>query len=435
MISKSKSVYLKRNKKYYQTLILLFLFLFTIISCDTNEPPINRTLSLKLEDVSCTEVWITLTTTNIQLPATITLKKNNLAQNNILCYGDTLLYIDSLFPNQTYSFKASHSGLSGISSKELNVTTMDTTSQNFTFEILEFGDGFSSSYFNDVWIFNPDDIWVCGNVFTNDSTDGNLFHWNGSYWKAHRLNFVDMEGIWGIDTIMYLASGGLWKYDRDTLIRQNIQGNFEPGQAVHKLWGSSKSGIYGVGPWGTIVYYNGVRWAKIDFDAQWYFYDITGNPETGIAYAVALNQSSDCIIVKLKNSIASIFYQQSTSEIKIFSETISESKNFIYIPNDWQNAICRISEKTGTVELIHQINGSFGIEQSSAVSSNDIYYVGPDYTGIGVWIFHFNGISYKKMSIPSIDRDNLGSMHAIKDLAVSVGFTNNKAYLIIIKRS
>ncbi|MBP9583078.1 MAG: hypothetical protein KBE38_13030, partial [Ignavibacterium sp.] len=30
----------------------------------------------------------------------------------------------------------------------------DSTTQNFTFETFEFGDGFSSSYFNDVFIFD-----------------------------------------------------------------------------------------------------------------------------------------------------------------------------------------------------------------------------------------------------------------------------------------
>ena len=153
-----------------------------------------------------------------------------------------------------------------------------------------------------------------------------------------------------------------------------------------------------------------------------------------MAYAIALNSSSDCIVVKLENSVASIFYQQSTSEIKIYSVTLTELNNFIYTPTDRRNAICRISEKTGNVEQIYHINDTFGIQQSSAVSNNDIYYVGPNYSGIGVWILHFNGISYKKIDIPSLDTDNLGSMHAIKDLAVSVGFANNKAYLIKIKR-
>jgi hypothetical protein len=421
-------------------LFFIIALLLICISCDTTEPPPGDkpTLALKLEDVSCTEAWIELTTANLSLPATITIKQNNPTgdtKSQILNLNtkDSLLYIDSLLPNKNYQYQVS-SKEHQVTSNKLSVTTLDTTSQNFSFEVLEFGDGFSSSYFNDVWIFNENDIWVCGNVFTNDSTDGNLYQWNGSYWKAHRLNFVDMEGIWGINNVMYLASGGIWKYDRVNLVRQNIEGTFSQGQAVHKLWGSSENNIYGVGPWGTIVWYNGLKWTKIEFDTQWYFYEITGNKETGIGYAIATNQLSDCIVVKLENSTTEIFYQQSISEIKIHSVTLTELNNFLYIPNDWQNTICRISEKTGKVEVIHQITGSFGMEQSSAVSSNDIYFFGPDYSGIGVWLLHFNGIRYKTLEIPSIDRDNLGSLHAIKDLAVSVGFTNNKAYIIKIRR-
>jgi hypothetical protein len=420
-----------KTKIFY---ILTLIFLIVVISCDTAEPPNeNQSINLILEDVSCTEAWITLTTTNIQLPTTVTLKQNDQFHSTInLVKADTLLYIDSLFPNQAYQFQSVIQSINQ-SSNEISVNTMDTTSQNFTFEILEFGDGFSSSYFNDVWIFNPDDIWLCGNVFTNDSTDGNLYHWNGSYWKAHRLNFVDMEGIWGIDTIMYLASGGLWIYDRDTLIRQNIQGNFEPGQAVHKLWGSSLSNIYGVGPWGTIVYYNGVRWTKIDFDTQWYFYNITGNKETGVAYAVAINQVDDCIIVKIDNSNISIFYQKSLSDIKVSSRTITELNNYLYISGFYyQNLICRLNDKED-IKTIHVLPLTLGVRQSFALQSNDIFYAGEENSEAR--LVHFNGVNYKIFDIPQIDPDNYGGIHAIKDLAVSAGFTNNKAYLIIVRRS
>jgi len=420
-----------KTKIFY---ILTLIFLIVVISCDTAEPPNeNQSINLILEDVSCTEAWITLTTTNIQLPTTVTLKQNDQFHSTInLVKADTLLYIDSLFPNQAYQFQSVIQSINQ-SSNEISVNTMDTTSQNFTFEILEFGDGFSSSYFNDVWIFNPDDIWLCGNVFTNDSTDGNLYHWNGSYWKAHRLNFVDMEGIWGIDTIMYLASGGLWIYDRDTLIRQNIQGNFEPGQAVHKLWGSSLSNIYGVGPWGTIVYYNGVRWTKIDFDTQWYFYNITGNKETGVAYAVAINQVDDCIIVKIDNSNISIFYQKSLSDIKVSSRTITELNNYLYISGFYyQNLICRLNDKED-IKTIHVLPLTLGVRQSFTLQSNDIFYAGEENSEAR--LVHFNGVNYKIFDIPQIDPDNYGGIHAIKDLAVSAGFTNNKAYLIIVRRS
>jgi len=407
-------------------------------ACDTSEPPNeNQSINLILEDVSCIEAWIKLNTTNLQLPTAITLKQTNPTgetKSQILNLNtkDSLLYIDSLLPNQSYKFQTTIRS-TNQSSNEINVTTLDTTSQNFTFEILEFGDGFESSYFNDVWIFNPDDIWVCGNVFTTDSTDGNLYHWNGSYWKAHRLNFVDMQGIWGVDTTIYLASGGLWIYDRDTLIRQNIQGNFEPGQAVHRLWGSSKSNIYGVGPWGTIVYYNGVRWTKIEFDTQWYFYDITGHPETGAAYAVATNQFDDCVIVKIDNSNISIFYQKSLSDIKVSSRTISELSNYLYISGFYQqNLICRLNDKAD-IKTIHVLPLTLGVRQSFALQSNDIFYAGEENSEAR--LVHFNGVNYKIFDFPQIDPDNYGGIHAINDLSVSVGYSNNKAYLIIIRRS
>jgi len=424
---------------------IIALLLICCISCDTAEPPDNK---FKLEDVSCTEAWITLTTNNLPLPATITLKQTNPngdTKSQILNLNtkDSLLYIDSLLPNQTYKCKVS-SIQQQVSSNELSVTTLDTTSQNFSFEILEFGDGFESSYFNDVWVFDENNIWAVGYISPSDTIvngtpiiNPNIIRWNGIKWELEPFDGTSsgIDGIWAVNpSLIYFAFGNILKYQNGVYEHIIVPGNWQMGQRIEKLWGSSESNIYGVGPWGTIVWYNGVKWTKIEYDTQWYFYEITGNKETGVGYAVAINQSSDCIVVKLENSATEIFYRQLTSDIKIHSVTLTELNNFLYIPNDWQNTICRISEKTGKVEVIHQITGSFGMEQSSAVSSNDIYFFGPDYSGIGVWLLHFNGIRYKTLEIPSVDRDNLGSLHAIKDLAVSVGFTNNKAYIIKIRR-
>jgi hypothetical protein len=416
-------------------LILSFLFIILCItSCNSVEPPSGLSIELKLEDKSCTEIWLTLST-NLKRPVAIDLKQNNNVVKTInLIKADTLVYINSLLPNTAYTFQAFIEA-NRVTSNTVNVTTLDTTIQNFSFEFFEFGDGFSSSYFNDVWIFNENDIWVCGNVFTNDSMGGNLYNWNGSYWKAHRLNFVDMEGIWGINNIMYLASGGIWKYDRVNLIRQNIEGTFSQGQAVHKLWGSSESNIYGVGPWGTVVWYNGVKWTKIEFDTQWYFYEITGNKETGVAYAVAISPSNqyDALVVKLENLIVSNIYRKSEAEIKIESRTITYLDNYLYlVGSDLQSTkICRLTEG-GEIEILQEISSFIGIGQSSALIKNDIYYAGGE--GSEVRLVHFNGIGYKIFNIPQIDSDNYGGIHAIKDLAVSVGFTNNKAYIIKIRR-
>ncbi len=242
--------------------------------------------------------------------------------------------------------------------------------------------------------------------------------------------------MWALDTsLIYFAIGNVLKYKDGIYSDLVIQGNWTQGQEVEKLWGSSEQNIWGVGPAGTIVHFDGTTWTKIDFDKQWHFYEVTGNKETGIGYAVAVNSYDDCIIVKLNNLKTDIIYQKSISEIKFYSYSITELNNHLYIPNIYsQSSIYRIDETTNKPELIYQIPESFGVEQSFAVSKNNIYYFGQDLSGIGVWLLHFNGVSYKALSIPSIDPDNRGSLHAIKDLAVSVGFTNNKAYIIKIKR-
>ncbi|HEX3075094.1 MAG TPA: hypothetical protein VHP30_15880, partial [Ignavibacteriales bacterium] len=63
----------------------------------------------------------------------------------------------------------------------------DSTTQNFTFEEYEFGDGSSSSYFNDVWIFDENNIWAVGWVGIlpgYENMNVNIMRWNGAEWKV-----------------------------------------------------------------------------------------------------------------------------------------------------------------------------------------------------------------------------------------------------------
>ena len=87
----------------------LAIVFIQFISCDTTEPPPEdkRKLTLSLEDKSCTEVWMQLTTENLQLPASVNILINDsLSQISILSTKDSLLYIDSLLPNKTYTIQA-----------------------------------------------------------------------------------------------------------------------------------------------------------------------------------------------------------------------------------------------------------------------------------------------------------------------------------------
>jgi len=402
----------------------LFLFNFFILSfffatCNSIEPPPKDepTLALNLEDVSITEARIILKTTNIQLPTTINLEQNDSVTQSInLSNADTVLYVDSLLPNKAYNFKAS-SIEHQVSSNQLQITTLDTTSQNFTFETYEFGDGGSSSYFNDVWVFDENNIWAVGYISPSDTTingthitNPNIIKWDGISWKLQPFSGTSsgIEGIWAQDTsLIYFANGIVVKYQFGNYNYEDFTNiSFSNGQAVHKLWGSAGDNIWGVGPQGTIVHFDGQSWKKIEFDTQWHFYQITGDKETGISYAVGLTPFFDCVVVKLENLSASVIYQKSVSEIKISSRTITENNNILYIAgSDIQSTkICRLSDKSG-IEILYQLDPTIGVSQSFAYGINDIYYVGPKQNELG--LIHFNqqnssklcfGVSYFSLS-------------------------------------
>ena len=444
---------MKNRNRLSEFIIITLIVVCGFISCNTTEPPdppppppppvYKDTITVTVEDVTHRSITVNIKTTVNNPNSTIKLFRiinSNEAQVSEypITVNDTCIIDDNsgsgLQLNTTYTYYAVRIDTTGIRKDSSNIAearTQDTTSQNFSFEFFEFGDGVSSSYFNDVWIFNENDIWVCGNVFTNDSTDGNLYHWNGSYWNAHRLNFVDMEGIWGIDTIMYLASGGLWKYDRVNLIRQNIEGTFSQGQAVHKLWGSSESNIYGVGPWGTIVWYNGVQWTKIEFDTQWSFFGITGNKETGLAYAVAMNTNFSCLIVELNNSLPNIIYNSDNYINKLKSYDVDMIRKDVLILSD--SDIWTFNIKTQTDEILADLPSGYYLPRLTSSGSNDVYFFGNKLQD-GERMLHYNGVRVTTFDLPSRGYVIYGGACSVNNLAAMAAFSDNKAYIIKIRR-
>ena len=182
------------------------LFLFAVQpSCSTTEPPDPPppfnvpTLTLAVDDTSCTEAWLQLTTKDLTLPAELTLKQYNpegdsVTQTFSLSSPDSLLFIDSLLPNQNYSFQIS-SIQHQVSSIEQQVTTMDTTSHNFTFQSWTFGT-IGSSVLYDVAIINENNIWAVGEIMIADTSQNgyttyNAVHWDGNDWELLRIPNYD----------------------------------------------------------------------------------------------------------------------------------------------------------------------------------------------------------------------------------------------------
>jgi hypothetical protein len=420
-------------------------------SCNTTEPPPppdgeKPTLELKLEDVSCTEAWITLSTSNLQLPATVTLLQAGETRETInVETKDTLLYIDSLLPNTNYQYQAS-SIQYRVSSNELSVTTMDTTSHNFTFETFTFGGEAGSCTFYDVAIINENYIIAVGTVFLTDSLGQpdpqpyGVAVWNGQIWELkkifHSTNIpVTPRGIFVISpNEIYLAAGSIFRWDGISSTVQMVFSRLSlpnPNATIEKLWGSSNSSIYGVGNAGSIVFFNGTLWSRIESGTELNFHDIYGatDPKTGEQQILAVCSRN----LPLGKGIYRI---QENTVVEISSAPIQwELYAVWFIPNRHYFVIGNgIYEKKFLTDFLWKDNG-FDITHYATTGIrgnglNDVFIAG----AFGEFL-HFNGITWKSyINELGWFSGSYGGVAVKDNMVITVGYESAKAKILIGKK-
>jgi hypothetical protein len=423
-----------------------FILLLTLVKCDTTEIPPVENLQLKLEDFSCTEAWLTLTNANHQLPANVIVKQNDQTRRTInLISTDTLLYIDSLLPNQSYSFQAMYSGTEGSPSDKVTFTTIDTTSHKFTWQTWTIGDPGDASQLYDVAIINENDIWAVGRVFLNDTTgqidpEGyGIVHWNGSNWEARKLYWTHPEGFVysllpsGIHAVseddIWFVEGNVHHWDGQNLTSYpigNFPGNpnpiFEEGQYPERIWASSDI-AYTVGQQGAIAYFDGNDWEKIDAQTDGDIFDISASENSQTTVFCPLN------------------FEQNTSLNKIFKisqndmiEFLDYNKGTVY--SVWTkrgNPIYACGSglsdnKRGYWEEINFGEGHL-LSRIRGNDLNDIFVVGTyGFTG------HYNGEDWKQISEISQPSYQFKSVAVKDDMVVIVGTQNPKGLIIMGRR-
>jgi len=188
---------------------------------------------------------------------------------------------DALLPKHTYNYTATLIGSNILFnySAQLTVTTMDTTSHNFTWSIDTLGDG-NSSILYDVTILNDTLAYVVGEIYLKDSTGQfndpgyNAARWDGKKWNLLRILVRDFGGVTGyfrLKTVYSFADNDVWFAGDADLIHWNGSGysgkalfvtslNFD-GQVL-KMWGINSSTILCVGRNGAIYSYYGTGWQK-----------------------------------------------------------------------------------------------------------------------------------------------------------------------------
>ena len=408
-----------------------------LTGCNTTDPKLEPDLKLELKDVSCTEAWLQLTTNNIQLPATINLLTNNtVAQVFNLSTQDSLLYIDSLLPNQNYSFQVS-SIQNPVSSNKVTATTMDTTSHNFTWQTFEFGVQTNVSRLFDVAIINENNIWAVGEIYMNDSlgnpdpTCYNAVHWDGQSWELKSIyyygacsavTYPPLTAIWTFDAnSIVVTNGGSIGWFNGTNINLDCRVNPLLTGAINKIWGSNSNDLYAVGNNGNIAHYNGSSWTKIESGTTTDIQDVLGfkdafTSETSVYCAVSyVFQNGDRKILQIKsNTVDSLNWM---GDKRINSIWTSNNK-FFFTAGDGV-----FENKRGYWNQVIDLPPYY----SNNIRGNDLndVFVCGDF-GL---LSHFNGSSwftYNEHYMHGI----LFSVATKNNIVVTVGLDGNKATII-----
>ena len=414
-----------------------FLILLFTASCNTVDPPPDKTvLTLTLEDVSCTEAWITLTTNNLQLPAALNLIKDNTITKTInLQTADTLLYIDSLLPNQTYNFKLSGIGnpASGINSNELSVSTMDTTSHNFTFETWTFGGTAGSSTLYDVAIVNDSCIWAVGEIYVADTsaigyTMYNAVYWDGSEWTLKRITVEfrgfqitpPLEGAFAFSNTDIWVVGSLPIHgDGENWVMYDLRTTVDPNLSLSEAWGANSDYMYFVGSNGSIAHKQNNNWSKIESGATTRIADIWGIIEGGSGYNKYLAVEDIMLRLDDNNQLAMINAEAGRNIISIWGVsnrliyTAGGDGVVLYKNSMWE----RISSPD--VNNIYRIKGE---------NHNNVFGL----TALRT-VLHFNGYSWS--DIYESTNNSLLRLDVKFNLVVSAGWQGGKAVIILGRRN
>jgi hypothetical protein len=176
--------------------ILLFVFIvqiFTGFGCRENAVNTDGGKGpefLTAEDVGVTDVYLRIKLPFSLLQQPLILKRDTTTIfSSAITVPDTLIYDQHLLPNRRYTYiLTSSTGRIFPLASALTITTMDTTSHNFTWQIDTLGDG-NSSVLKDVTILSDTCAWAVGEIYKKDSL-GNwdnepygAAHWNGTKWN------------------------------------------------------------------------------------------------------------------------------------------------------------------------------------------------------------------------------------------------------------
>lgn len=433
----------KSNKQsmasYLMDQLCCFLLLSLVgigMSCNENATQSgNPNLSLKLGEVGVTEAWIHFESLSATYGGDVVIKRDG---NIVLTLNratlDTMWWDNSLLPHHTYTYKAYKKiDLNLVDeSNILAVTTMDTTSHNFTWQIDTLGDG-NGSVLRDISIINETCMIAVGEIHVKDSLGGwdpttfNVARWNGSSWAYSVGASVPFNAVFAFsDSDIWAATSAPYHYDGTAWRGYDVTGLFDG--YVTKIWGTSSDNVYMVGTNGAIMHFDGTAWARMSSGLDVDLLDVWGSPDGDVIWACGYYRSKiGTYLLRFSGAGWEVVYNGGSSEFRILADTISGALTGVFAVNSRRVFI------GGTAGIYIAPTSTHGEgERISFTDSyfpgfpnalrgrglNDIFIVG-DYD----FIAHFNGRSWMYFDQFRVNDGRLTSVGQIEGLVVAVGYS------------
>jgi hypothetical protein len=448
------------NHKQQETFLLLisfFLFLFSCISCEKTTAPVNKLqLTLSAEYVGVTEADLLLQTRNTEANTQYQLfRDDSLVSDGKLIQAETIITDTLLLPAHHYSYQAFliKDQKRIAQSEEQQVTTLDTTSHDFQWEVIEFPSPYGSGVLYDVAVIDENDIWAVGVIFadsTQPSLPYNAVHWDGQQWELKRIyveyrsqpNLAPLEGVFVLPDgniifssgLPYIPEGDHWK-----LYHLWDMGIFDQDDgSVYRIWGTSLQDLYFVGLKGTIVHYNGSSWQKLESPAGASGTDLPIQDIWG-----AKNENSDqeeiyCIAsTKYYGGVSRVMQIEDNKIVEVSNNGLPWSISGIwfkpphnyYIVGDGIFYSNELNERSKWIELVPDIT-TYYTHAIRGIEINDIFVVGAYNT-----VIHFNGMTWKNYlgnTLPNLGY-HLSRMDYKGDIVAAVGYLGRDGIILIGK--
>ena len=436
-------------KKYLLAVVLVTIVLLNLgckkAPTEIDKPPIPPTppsLELSIDGVSCTEAWIKVKKLNDTtfLPISVKINEKEFF-HGFLTATDTVLFVDSLAPNTTYTVK-------GIildtlqTAKELKVTTLPTTSHNFTWQTFEFGEH-SSSALHDVAIIDENNIWAVGEIYMNDSLGKldphrfNAVHWNGNRWEIKRIpyNYEGTNYFHPIQSVFAFGANDVWfcgngviNWNGSNYLPISITTGVWGSYKMNKMWGRSSNDLYFVGNNGGIAHHDGKSWQKIESGTDLDLYDIWGNHDITTNKSEILTVARSNFDAK-KQEFLRIKSNNTIETFPLPEDSISIVASVWFSSTIWKKYFCgdgllTYNSATGKWKKENPWPFSYSV-RVRGTTENDVYSV-----GVYGFATHYNGVNWKILTnFPG--NAVLGSIAIKNDLVVITGFVGSKAYIAV----